>query len=66
MIPQFVIKSLSERDEETGEPLFWNNQFGWVSLDAADRFTYGETRRLGRPVGSAWVILDEALEGGRP
>lgn len=66
MIPSFVIKSMTETDEETGEPLFWNNQMGWVHLAAADRFTYGETRRLGRPVGSVWLALTDSQEGGRP
>lgn len=35
---QFVIVSTVEKDDETNEPLYWNNDQGWVNFDAATRF----------------------------
>jgi hypothetical protein len=34
---QWVVKSLSEKDDE-GEPLYWNNQLGWGSRNMATIF----------------------------
>ena len=55
--PDFVVVSTSERDEETGEPLYWSNEYGWASLDAATRFTGAESLRFCLPAASAWQQL---------
>ena len=31
----YVIASLSEKDDETNEPLYWNDEQGWVGFSAA-------------------------------
>lgn len=36
------MKSLTETDWETGEPLYWSNGLGWVDLDSATIFTSEE------------------------
>jgi hypothetical protein len=34
----FVIRSLSERDDETGDPLYWSSHDRWVDRASATRF----------------------------
>lgn len=34
----YVIASTVEKDDETGEPLYWNNDQGWVGFSAATLF----------------------------
>ena len=55
--PDFVIASTCERDDETGEPLFWSNEYGWVSLDSATRFRGYESLRFCPPAGGEWQQL---------
>jgi hypothetical protein len=50
----YVIEAITERDDETGEPLFWSNQMGWVSLPDATLFTEAERNRLNLPIGGTW------------
>lgn len=38
----YRMKSLTETDWETGEPLYWSNGLGWVDLDSATIFTSEE------------------------
>lgn len=61
----FVCGSVKDldRDEETREPLFWSNQFGFCTLPDADVFTLKESKAFALPVGGVWVRLPE--EGGR-
>lgn len=62
----FVICSLTEKDEATGEPLFWSNEDGWVCLATATVFTEAERERnpdlpLGRPA-PVWIELPEEMK----
>jgi len=38
----FLIRSHTERDDETGVPLYWCNTWGWVDRSSATRFTTEE------------------------
>jgi len=40
-----------------GEPMYWSNEFGWVDLESATRFTEDETKRLNLPTGGEWKKL---------
>lgn len=42
------------RCPETDEPLFWNNQDGWVDLESATVFSLDEDIRLPH---EAWGVL---------
>lgn len=42
-MPKFLIRSKTERDDETGKPLYWSNVDGWVDRDSATRFEEKET-----------------------
>ena len=47
-------------DKEDGQPMFWSNDDGWVSLDCATTFTDRERKTLNLPVANAravWVQL---------
>lgn len=50
-----VIQSIYQTDEETGEPLYWCNQCGWVDRESATVFNYLETTTLDLPLGGRWV-----------
>lgn len=41
--------------------LFWSNDDGWVSLDAATRFDAEDHRKVKLPTGGRWMRLSEAL-----
>lgn len=48
------IISKTERDQETGAPLYWSNRNGWVGKADSDRFTDAETRSYNLPIGGRW------------
>ena len=50
----YVIRSTTERDSETNQPLYWNNRDGWVSREDADEFGIIERRELNLPIGGRW------------
>ena len=52
LAPDFVVVSTCERDDETGEPLYWSNEDGWTSLDLATRFSSEESLRFCLPAAS--------------
>lgn len=52
---EYKIVAFTERDDETGEPLWWNNEFGWGSFDAATPFTEDARRYYQEPADSRWV-----------
>jgi hypothetical protein len=35
----WIIRSRVEQDDETGAPLYWSNQDGWVDRESADLYT---------------------------
>jgi len=50
----FFIKSEDEVDDETGNPLFWSNRFGWTSILNADQYTPREKEITHLPLGGEW------------
>lgn len=51
----WIIRSNQEVDDETNEPLYWSNTFGWSSRECAEIFTDGEMRSVNLPLGdSEW------------
>ena len=52
-----LIQSHTEKDEETGETLYWNNLHGWVEIESANYFTEEETKSLTLPIGGRWVVF---------
>lgn len=51
---EYKIISRWEEDDETGEKLYWNNQFGWVPRYDADKFDETESKELRLPLGGEW------------
>jgi hypothetical protein len=41
-----------EIDDETGEPLYWSNDMGWVGKSEADKF---RSKKNNPPMGGKWV-----------
>lgn len=35
---KYLVRSTSQKDDETGEFLYWNNTFGWVDKESAEIF----------------------------
>lgn len=52
----YKIQSRVETDEDTGSPLFWHNQDGWVELDSATTFSEKDTEWMSLPAMSKWVV----------
>jgi hypothetical protein len=44
-IQMYFIKSLIEKDFETGNALYWSNDLGWVDRESATQFTGNEIAR---------------------
>lgn len=58
-LPTFVVESLREKDEDTGEPLYWSNAEGWVDLANATYFKIEEANSVNLPIGGVWVRAPE-------
>lgn len=43
-----------ETDEESGELLYWSNDFGWVPVEQSDIFYEAEVNYLRLPIGGTW------------
>ena len=56
MAATFVIKSTKEVDDETSRPLYWSNDFGWVSEDSEDVTMFDDYERTGLnlPINGEW------------
>lgn len=48
------IQSTTERDDETGERLFWSNEFGWVRQGDGEE-VYKSRAGVDLPADSVWV-----------
>jgi hypothetical protein len=55
---RYVIKNTSrEIDDDTGDHLYWSNDFGWVGLDEATRFGIEELDKVDLPLDGEWRLL---------
>lgn len=56
----YVIRALGEKDEETGESLYWSNDDGWVDFGSATQFSEEEKEefepRSWLPVPGEWEM----------
>ena len=43
-----------ETELENSQPLYWSNEFGWVSGDIATIFTAIDKEDLNLPIGGNW------------
>ena len=51
----YVIRSTVEKDDETGERLYWSDQHGWVDISEASEYTQAEVDGIYRlPANSEW------------
>lgn len=61
----YVIYSPNESAIQSGAG-FWNNELGWVGLDAATKFVQAETKALTLPVATGldarWILHTEAKQ----
>lgn len=49
------ICSTSEVDDETGEPLYWSDKYGWVELSEASEYTQEQANAVEHlPADSYW------------
>ena len=58
LLTEWGIVNLDERDDETGEPLWWNGRIGWVSKDLADEFDDTDRKELNLPIGGQWALIN--------
>jgi hypothetical protein len=56
---KYVIYSFEETTAQD-EPLFWNNEFGWTSIESATIFTEDDTKVLNLPLpkDSKWITKE--------
>jgi hypothetical protein len=55
---KYIIRATDERDDETDEPLYWCNEWGWVGRESADTFDDQEGTL---PMGGVWEKLSNPL-----
>jgi len=48
---KLVIMSVNEMGAETWEPLYWSKEFGWTTVEEADKFTEEQAASLTMPIG---------------
>ncbi len=53
----YVIRSTTERDDDTGGFLYWSNEDGWVTKEDATVFEPAELRSVSLPIGGRWEEL---------
>lgn len=51
-----IVNTGGEIDDETGQPLYWNNKLGWVDRVSATRFTMSEKKKLHAPLDGKFVV----------
>ena len=57
-----VIEGVRETDPVNGEPLFWSNEDGWVSLDSAEMYiNFSEIENMNMPIGGRMMPIDKAI-----
>lgn len=59
LLTEWGIISLTERDDETDQPLWWNNEMGWVDWELADEFDEIDKRSFNLPIGGEWAPLNK-------
>tara|TARA_Y100000310_G_scaffold324929_1_gene387568 strand:+ start:415 stop:636 length:222 start_codon:yes stop_codon:yes gene_type:complete len=63
MPDNLIIKSINEMDDETWGALYWSNEWGWVGIEEATKFTEEDAGVfLNLPYGGEWVY--ESIELG--
>jgi hypothetical protein len=50
----WAVRAIYEKDDETGEPLYWHNEFGWTSGEICSLFTAQDHAELNLPIGGMW------------
>ncbi len=55
----YVIRSCEEKDDETGESLYWSNEDGWVYKADATRLSERETVTFNMPTGR--VVIEQEV-----
>jgi len=55
IVPFIIVNTAKEIDDETGKPLYWNNDLGWVDKQSATRFKFSENLNL--PIDGKWVAV---------
>ena len=59
---KLVIMSQNEMDDDTWSALYWSNEWGWTTIEEADKFTEEEAAALTLPIGGEWVY--QISQGG--
>lgn len=63
MSDKLILRSINEMDDETWEPLYWSNEYGWVGIEEATKYTEEDAQSyLNLPHGSEWRY--ESMELG--
>jgi predicted DNA-binding WGR domain protein len=57
----FIIVSKTEKDDITGEPLYWNNDDGWTVKEGATQFTEDEAKTLNLPMLGEWIKVSSKV-----
>jgi hypothetical protein len=60
----YRIRSIRERDEDTGNPLYWSDEMGWVDRASADTMDLGPSYWT-LPMGGEWERDDTAIPSKR-
>lgn len=62
MADKLVIRSVTDMDDETWGNLYWSNEWGWTSIEEAEKFTEEEAASFRLPLGGEWTY--ESIELG--
>ncbi len=42
----------------SSEKLYWNNEYGWTSIEEADVFSQYEFQIFNLPIGGSWELIE--------
>jgi hypothetical protein len=42
-------------DDDTWSELYWSNEWGWTTMEEADKFTEEQAASLTLPIGGEWI-----------
>ena len=62
MSEKLVIMSKNEMDDDTWSELYWSREWGWTTMEEADKFTEEEAASLTLPIGGEWIY--QISQGG--
>ena len=61
MTDKLIIRSINDMDDEIWGSLYWSNEWGWTSIEEAEKFTEEEAASFNLPLGGEWAYESAEL-----